>query len=45
MMQNLNNDQRPNPNEALNMGDELEVRVLEQAENGYYLTLPVVESA
>jgi len=28
-MQNLNNDQVPNPNSSLNMGDELEVKVLE----------------
>jgi ribosomal protein S1 len=41
-MQNLNNDKVPNPNEALSMGDELEVKVLEQAENGYYLTVPVI---
>jgi len=42
MMQNLNNDQVPNPNAALNMGDELEVKILEQADNGYFLAVPVI---
>ena len=44
MMQNLNNDQVPNPNAALNMGDELEVRALEQAGNGYFLAVPVIQA-
>jgi predicted RNA-binding protein with RPS1 domain len=45
MMQNLNNDQVPNPNAALNMGDELEVKVLEQADNGYFLAVPVIQAS
>jgi hypothetical protein len=27
------------------MGDELEVKVLEQADNGYFLAVPVIQAA
>jgi hypothetical protein len=27
------------------MGDELEVKVLEQADNGYFLAIPVIQAA
>lgn len=42
MMQGLNNDQVPHPNSKYNMGDEIEVKVVSIAENGFILTVPAV---
>ena len=41
MMQNLNNDQRqPHPNEKYQMGDEVDITVLDVTETGFILTVP-----
>lgn len=41
-MQNLNGDQVPNPNEKYQVGDEIDVKVISIAENGFVLTVPVL---
>ena len=41
MTQNLNDDQRPNPNEKYQIGDEIDVRVYQITESGFVLTVPV----
>jgi hypothetical protein len=43
MLQNLNNDQVPHPNSKYNMGDELDVKVLTIADNGFVLTVPITQ--
>jgi hypothetical protein len=40
MMQSLNNDQVPHPNAKYNMGDEIDVKVISVADNGFILTIP-----
>lgn len=40
MMQTLNNDQVPHPNAKYNMGDEIDVKVISVADNGFILTVP-----
>lgn len=41
MMQSLNNDQVPNPNEKYQIGDEIEVKVHSiPSDNGLILTYP-----
>lgn len=43
MMQSLNGDQVPNPNEKYQVGDEVEVKVISVTENGFVLTVPVIQ--
>lgn len=45
MMQSLNNDQVPHPNAKFNMGDEIDVKVISVADNGFILTVPTTTSA
>lgn len=45
MLQSLNNDQVPHPNAKYNMGDEVDVKVISVAENGFILTVPVQSNA
>ncbi len=44
MIQSLNNDQVPHPNSKYNMGDEVDIRVISVAENGFILTVPVASN-
>lgn len=41
MMQSLNNDQVPHPNEKFQIGDEIDVNVISITDNGFILTVPV----
>lgn len=45
MMQSLNNDQVPHPNAKYNMGDEVDVKVISVADNGFILTVPTTSNA
>lgn len=45
MMQSLNNDQVPHPNAKYNMGDEIDVKVISVADNGFVLTIPTTTNA
>lgn len=45
MLQSLNNDQVPHPNAKYNMGDEIDVKVISVADNGFILTVPVASNA
>jgi ribosomal protein S1 len=44
MMQSFNDDHLPSPNEKHQIGDEIEVRVIQNTETGYVLTVPVAGS-
>lgn len=41
MLQGLNDDQVPHPNSKYHMGDEVDVKVVSIAENGFILSVPV----
>jgi ribosomal protein S1 len=41
MCQSFNNDHSENPNEKYQIGDELDVQVVEISETGFYLNTPV----
>lgn len=44
MTQPLNNDKDSNPNEKYQMGDEIEVKIIEaETDRGFVLTVPVEE--
>ena len=45
MLQSLNNDQVPHPNAKYNMGDDIDVKVISVADNGFILTVPTTSSA
>jgi predicted RNA-binding protein with RPS1 domain len=45
MLQNLNNDQVPNPNEKYQIGDEVDVSVVSITESGFILIVPASQVA
>ncbi len=44
MLQSLNGDQTPNPNEKYQVGEEIDVKVHQIIEGGFILTTPVIEA-
>ena len=40
--QGFNSDETTSPNEAYSIGDELDVEMVEQADNGFVLCTPVI---
>jgi ribosomal protein S1 len=44
MLQSLNGDQTPNPNEKYQVGEEIDVKVHQLIEGGFILTTPVIEA-
>jgi predicted RNA-binding protein with RPS1 domain len=43
-MQSFNGDEATNPNDKLQVGDEVDVKVIGLNENGFILTTPVLAS-
>ena len=42
MMQGINNDTVPSPNEKYQIGDEVDVKVTQITESGFVLTVPAI---